>query len=98
MRKLGLLCLTVILMCSIAVNTCLAGSEYSNPSTGYEVIIDDGADLLTSSEEAKLLEDMKPITQYGNVAFISVDINYSDTDDYARDRYRDLFGSSSGTI
>ena len=32
---------------------------YTNPQTGYSIYIDDGEDLLTDSEEAALIEDMK---------------------------------------
>ena len=42
-------------------------------TNGYEVVIDDEAELLTDDEEARLLQSMKPITEYGNVAFKSVD-------------------------
>lgn len=73
-------------------------SAYENPDSGYEVILDDEADLLTTSQEQDLVEDMKPITAYGSVAFVSVDQNSSSTASFARNYYYDLFGSGSGTI
>ena len=44
---------------------------YTNPQTGYSIYIEDGEDLLTDSEETALIEDMKPITEFGNAGFVS---------------------------
>ena len=49
------------------------GSVYTNPETGYEVVIDDRVDLLTEEEETALAETMKPLTAYGNVGFVAAD-------------------------
>lgn len=73
-------------------------STYTNPDTGYIAYILDTQDLLTDSEEASLLEDMEPITAYGNVAFESVYVTSGTTESYAASNYRSLFGSDSGTI
>ncbi len=73
-------------------------STYQDPDTGYQAIIDDQADLLTPTQEEVLLSDMKPITVYGSVAFVSVDVNNSSTASFAQNYYYDLFGSGSGTI
>lgn len=42
-----------------------------NKSTGYGVYIEDYSDYLSDEEERKLIEEMKPITHYGNVMFFS---------------------------
>ena len=42
-----------------------------NSKTGYGVYISDYADYLSDDEEKKLVEDMKPVTSYGNVLFLS---------------------------
>lgn len=70
-----------------------------NESTGYDVYIDDWAQLLTSSEEDKLCDIMGPITAYGNVAFVSIDYNpYYSVEDYAQNYGDSLFGNESYTI
>lgn len=46
-----------------------------NEDTGYEIYIDDWADLLTPSEEEELMNIMGTVTAYGNAAFISIDSN-----------------------
>ncbi len=71
---------------------------YTNASTGYGVYIIDSEDLLTDSEEEDLIEDMEPITAYGDVAFESVYVSHGTTDNYSHDRYRELFGGGSGTL
>ena len=72
--------------------------SYKNSSTGYEAVVYDMADLLSDTEEKALLEDMKPITNYGSAAFISTDSNYSTTSYYAESMYREYFGKGSGTL
>lgn len=70
-----------------------------NEENGYEIYIDDWADLLTSSEEDDLRKLMEPITSYGNVAFVSISENPSySTEDYVDDYFYDHFGYESGTV
>lgn len=70
---------------------------YRNPNTGYEIYIIDECDLLNDNQEKQLLNDMKPITDYGNAAFVSV---YSDisTITYAQNKYFELFKNESGSL
>lgn len=97
MRKLSTIILTLLLL--ILPGQAVYASVYENQETDYEVIIEDQADLLTDAEEADLLEDMKPITEYGNVAFVSISENsYYSTETFAREFYRSYFGKSSGTV
>ncbi len=71
---------------------------YQNEETGYTLIIEDGADLLTPEEEEELAATMEGITRYGNVAFKSaVDVNVS-TSSYAQSFFRENFGKKSGTV
>ena len=94
---LFLFCLLLLPARSLADDS--SGSiDYKNPDSGYIVVMDDRADLLTTSQERDLTEDMKPITTYGSVAFVSVDQNSSSTSSFARNYYYDLFGSGRGTI
>ena len=73
-------------------------ADYTNAETGYAVRIIDELGLLTEAERAALLEDMKPITRYGNVAFWTTEIRASDEIEQARLKRRELFELTSGTI
>ena len=55
-----------------------SGARYTNPNTGYQVLIRDDDDLLSVDEENALAQKMIPITDYGHIVFWS-------TDDYAYD-------------
>ena len=65
--------------------------------SGYQIYFDDSEDLLTDQEEKMLKEEMKKITEYGNVGFVSVN-QYQDTGTYAKRLYKQLFGSESGFL
>ena len=73
--------------------------RYVNEDTSYRVVIEDDANLLSPAEEDLLLEDMKPLTKYGHIAFKSISNNpdYS-TSSYADDYYHKIFGTQSGTL
>lgn len=93
--------LAVLLTCLIFFGTpinAVAGTYDVNSETGYEVIIDDEADLLSDDEEAALGEKMMEVTPYGNAAFVTVDSNYTTASSYAKDCYYDCFGYDSGTL
>ena len=78
--------------------SALAAPLYKNPDTGYVVILEDDAELMTAEEQAALAEQMKAITKWGNVGFKSISENPRSTAGYIEDYYREQFGSSSGTI
>lgn len=68
-------------------------AEYVNESTGYGVYIDDGADLLTDTEEKSVMEIMKPITEYGNIIYLTTERhNYAETGEYVEKYYLSNFG------
>ena len=71
---------------------------YTNPQTGYSIYIEDGEDLLTDSEETALIEDMKPITEFGNAGFVSCKNEGQSTSSYSSKKYDALFGSESGSL
>ena len=75
--------LTVLLFFLFLLPIRAETGVYSNPDTGYTVYMMDQIDLLSSEEEEQLIEDMKPITTYGNVAFISARAYGDDTGSYA---------------
>ena len=53
---------------------------------------------LSDSEEERLMERMKQILPYGNVAFVTSDAPNSDAARYARDWFLNYFGKVSGTV
>ena len=87
----------LILFVGFDVNA-LTHSPYNNSETGYDVIIEDDAELLTEDEMAILYEEMIPLTQYGNIIFKSINYNDSTTSYYASNYYHEKYGTESGTI
>ncbi len=111
-RKLHMLLKTVaatILLSILAAGLFPAGTvfaeEYNpfswyNPETGYDILIEDDADLLTDEEKNLLADTMERVSYYGNVAFKSIDYNPQSTSSYARSYFHELFGSGvvNGTL
>ena len=96
--KTLLLIAVVIFMTSATILPCMA-DEYYNDDTGYYMIIEDEADLLSSDEEDMLFGIMEELTEYGHIALITVDYNpYHDTETYCNVLYDDYFGHESGTL
>lgn len=75
-----------------------AEEKYKNETTGYPVLIEDDADLLTEEEEDDLAELMKGITEYGGAALKTIDYNSRSTQSYIKEYYSDTFGQGSGTV
>ena len=72
-------------------------SIYQNPQTGFEVYLEDGADLLTDEQETSLVEYMTPITAYGNCAFDTTTAAGSSSYNYTDANYRGIL-EESGTL
>ena len=87
----------MITVLSVSGVSAWAGTV-ENEETGYSVVIEDEADLLTDSEEALLQDDMWLITQYGSAAFITTDENYSTAQRLAENTYYERFGNNSGIL
>lgn len=62
------------------------------------MVIEDKAGLLKSGQEEMLKEHMKPITEYGGVAFVTCDYNSQSAAKFAEKKFREYFGKSSGTV
>jgi len=76
-----------------------AAVVYENPDTGYEIIIEDEANLLSEEEKMVLAEEMQEISVYGNAAFVTIEQNHcSSTEKYISDYYQEHFGTGSGTV
>ena len=88
------LTLLLTLICNIS---SLAGSR-TNSTTGYRVIIEDDANLLTAAEEEQLLTDLLPATEYGHALVKTISRNPSTTEAYARSWYHSTVGTDSGSL
>ncbi|MDE6202314.1 MAG: TPM domain-containing protein, partial [Lachnospiraceae bacterium] len=73
-------------------------ATWENPETGYQIIIEDDADLLSEEEETQLAAKMQEITAYGNAAFKSVSYNNYSASYFAGLYYHEIFLSESGTL
>ncbi len=77
-----------------------AAEGYYNQETGYCYFVDDQAGLLTEKEKEALLDELFPLTQYGNAGVVTIDYDpQRDSEDYADDYLDYRFGSNvSSTI
>ncbi len=97
MRKFSF-AITALLLTMMLLPINVKAAAYTNDTTGYRCLLEDDADLLSPGEEEVLLDDMKPITEYGNVAFKSIASNAATTESYIKSYYRKAFGKASGTV
>ncbi len=73
-------------------------SKRYNSGTGYYAIIEDYEELIPFTQMQALMDIMMPITEYGNVAFVSTDYAPDSSDETAREYYSKFFGTDSGTL
>ncbi len=92
-RKLLKLIIVIMLSNILLLNL----SSPVHGEAGYQIVVDDQEDLLTSEEEKMLAEKMTEVAEYGNVAFVTVN-QYEDTGSYAKKLYRSYFGKDSGML
>ncbi|MBR3210397.1 MAG: TPM domain-containing protein [Bacilli bacterium] len=69
---------------------------YKNSNNSYEARIVDHANLLTQNEKEKLLKEMIPLTDYGNILFFSTDATTEEY--YAIHVYQSFYGTSTGSL
>ena len=72
--------------------------KYTNEETKFTASIEDNANLLSIEERTKLFEELKPLTNYGHIAFISTANNSSSVEYFADSYYHSHYGTESGTI
>lgn len=72
---------------------------YQNDNSGYEIMIDDAADLFSSEEEEELIPYMAKSSDGGFVMLVTTDQNeYGDAEKYAGSYYRSLIPEESGIL
>ena len=72
---------------------------YINDDSGYEILIDDAADILTDDEERDLIPYMADCSQEGFVILVTTDDNkYDDAEAYAGNYYDSLIPEESGIL
>lgn len=70
-----------------------------NNESGYEVLIDDEADLFTDSEAENLIDNMIGCSNGGYVLLVTTNNNgYGDAFDYCMNYYRSLIPEESGIL
>lgn len=74
--------------------------EYTNETSGYEIIVKDDADLLTDSEETLLAKDyMTAVSDYSNVVFLSLESNpFKSSEDYAANYLYETFDREDSIV
>ena len=73
--------------------------DKTNTNTGYRVVIYDGAGLLDSDEIKQLANEMAPISEFGNVAFVTTDENnYGNIMTYSDKIYDEMFGNHANGV
>ncbi|MDD5999960.1 MAG: TPM domain-containing protein [Lachnospiraceae bacterium] len=109
MRKLRRIITIVVFVLMFLYGSC-GGNTLSNEmrngttvyaqssAATYSAKVLDEADLLTADQERQLLDEMQPITSYGNALFVSSDQVNGTTGEYAKSRYMNTFGEQSGII
>ncbi len=93
----------ILLLCPLTAQTAQAAQPaeavvYRNEETGYTVLMEDDAGLLTESERTALAAQMQEITDYGSAAFKTVFENSASTDSFARRYYASVFSDESGIL
>lgn len=82
------------------VSAYTAEEIYCNDDTGYDAVILDQAELISTTDEyyEQMTEEMRKITAYGNVAFVSTEDNPGTTREFAKRTAYELFGKESATL
>lgn len=97
-ESVAVIALFVALTLGLEKDTLYADTSYTNSKTGYEALIEDEADLLTDGEAEELCELLGEVTEYCNVAFVTLEYNAGTTQGYAEDYSDTVFPSSSAVV
>lgn len=94
MQKKFLLLLALLVFCAAALPPVrLFAAESSK-----RLVVEDGADLLTDEEEARLIEDYSAVTEYMDAAFVTTDHSSGSTASYAEEYAIRHYGNDPAVI
>ncbi len=88
----------VLLLFVTAAPNAQVRADLSGKESGNDVRIVDTAQLLGDTEEQMLYDEIKDLSQYGNIIFYSEKKVSGSTDSYIKNWYNSQYGSSSGTV
>ncbi|MBR4544209.1 MAG: TPM domain-containing protein [Lachnospiraceae bacterium] len=71
---------------------------YENPDTGYIAAIQDMAWIFSEDQKKEIIEEIAPVTEYGNAFLFTTDEPVLATDDFALKAYTGVFGNDSGVM
>ncbi len=93
-----IICLLLVVLFISATIVYGTGITETNPATGYEIVIEDDANLLTSADISNLTDIMTSLSEFGNIVLKTTFINSSTAKQYAHDVYYARFGDESGCL
>ncbi|MBP3506984.1 MAG: TPM domain-containing protein [Lachnospiraceae bacterium] len=96
--KITFVLLTILSCLTLPVSPVWAEERNNNSDTGYSVYIEDDAELLSEEEEQELNSHMQPVTEYGDVLFITVNENKDTSDALIRRIYEERFSPEESII
>jgi uncharacterized protein len=73
-------------------------NKYEEQYNGYTILIEDDANLIDSDRISDLVEDMRPLTKYGNVVFKTTDTNRMSVETFALSYLGSKFGNANGSV
>ena len=76
----------------------LEAHKIKEEKNGNKIVIEDEAELLTPEQIKSLKEKMEPITEYGNVAFKTINNNNTSTEYYAQEYFYSLFNDGEDAV
>lgn len=71
---------------------------YENPDTGYIAAVQDMAWIFSEDQKKEIIEEIAPVTEYGNAFLFTTDESVLATDDFALQAYNAAFGHDSGVM
>jgi len=97
-KKLFSILFAITLILFIYQNVYAQSYEYKNLDTNYSLWIEDDASLLSETDIDRLVSDMMPLTEYGNIGFKSITDNNISTEKFAHDHYFNKYGTANGSL
>ena len=88
----------LIILITATASAVFADTVYTDPDTGYSVVISDEAGLIDAADYDRIEAAMKNITPYGNAGFYTTGYNSGSTETLAKSKYREWFSTNSGVL